>query len=218
VFIEECKNTVMHEKDPLIPTRWTLITRLKDWEDGESWRVFFDTYWKLIYAVAIKAGLGDSEAEEVVQETVITVAKKIHAFQTDPRLGSFKGWLLKITQWRIRDQFRKRRRGEARGTAEPGFKDGTSTVQRVPDPSGCALQALWDQEWESNLIDAALARVKERVSAKQYQIYHLSVIKKLPVQQVAQVLGVNAAQVYLAKHRVGSLVRREIKSLESRII
>ena len=59
-----------------IPTRRSLLTRLKNWDDQESWRVFFDTYWKLIYGVAIEAGLTDTEAQEVVQETVITVAKK----------------------------------------------------------------------------------------------------------------------------------------------
>ena len=62
--------TIRH--DPFIPTRWSLISRLKDWDDRESWKNFFDTYWKLIYGAAIKAGLSDVEAEEVVQETVIT--------------------------------------------------------------------------------------------------------------------------------------------------
>jgi hypothetical protein len=36
----------------LIPTRQSLLGRLKDWADSESWRDFFDTYWKLIYGVA----------------------------------------------------------------------------------------------------------------------------------------------------------------------
>ena len=62
--------TIRH--DPFIPTRWSLISRLKDWDDRENWKNFFDTYWKLIYGAAIKAGLSDVEAEEVVQETVIT--------------------------------------------------------------------------------------------------------------------------------------------------
>ena len=96
--------------DPSIPTRWSLISRLRDWDDQESWRDFFDTYWKLIYGVAIKAGLSNVEAQEVVQETVIAVARKIHDFKTDPAFVSFKAWLLHLTRWRIADQFRKRQR------------------------------------------------------------------------------------------------------------
>src|SRR5262249_49944715 len=99
---------MIEDPDPLTSTRWSLISRLKDWNDQGSWQAFFNTYWKLIYSMAIKAGLSDAEAQEVVQETVITVAKKMAGFKTDPALGSFKSWLLHITHWRIVDQLRKR--------------------------------------------------------------------------------------------------------------
>src|SRR5213593_2759661 len=157
--------------DPPIPTRWSLISRLKDWDDRESWKDFFDIYWKLIYGVAIKAGLSDAEAEEVVQETVITVARKIGEFKADPAYGSFKGWLLKITQWRIGDQFSKRQPLGGRGARHREDTSQTGTAERVPDPRGLSLESIWDQEWEKNLVDAALERTKQKVSGKQYQIY-----------------------------------------------
>ena len=91
----------------------------------------------------------------------------------------------------------------------------TGTAERVPDPRGFSLESIWDQEWEKNLVDAALERVKKCVSAKQYQIYYLNIVKKMPVRAVAKTLGVNSAQVYLAKHRVGSVLKREIRGLEA---
>src|SRR6266853_3603253 len=93
--------------DELIPTRQSLLSRLKDWNDQDSWKEFFDTYWKLVYGVAIKAGLTDAEAQDVVQETVLSVAKRMPDFQYDPAVGSFKNWLLVITRRRINDHFRK---------------------------------------------------------------------------------------------------------------
>ena len=95
-------------KDELIPTRATLIQRLKNWQDQSSWQDFFDTYWKLIYGTAIKSGLTATEAQDVVQETMISVAKHMPAFKYDPAIGSFKTWLLNMTRWRITDQLRKR--------------------------------------------------------------------------------------------------------------
>src|SRR5438876_10723498 len=92
----------------LIPTRASLLARLKDWQDQSSWREFFDIYWKLIYGVARKAGLNDAEAQDVVQETMASVAKHMPTFKYDPAVGSFKAWLLKMTRWRITDQLRKR--------------------------------------------------------------------------------------------------------------
>src|SRR5271154_3734366 len=101
----------MNDCSEFIPTRQSLLSRLKDWNDQESWRVFFDTYWKLIYNAAIKAGLTDAEAQDTVQETVISVMKSMPDFQYDAKKGSFKGWLLSLTKWRITDQFRKRQKG-----------------------------------------------------------------------------------------------------------
>src|SRR3989454_6325968 len=102
--------------DP-IPTRHSLLNRLKDLGDQTSWEDFFDTYWRLIYNVAVKAGLTDTEAQEVVQETVIAVARKIAEFKADPAYGSFSAWLMRLTRWRIADQFRKRR-GDSRASGE----------------------------------------------------------------------------------------------------
>jgi hypothetical protein len=63
--------------DDTIATRASLLDRLKDHADDASWQEFFDTYWRLIYSVARRAGLNDAEAQEVVQETVISVARRL---------------------------------------------------------------------------------------------------------------------------------------------
>ena len=95
-----------------LPTRRTLLSRLKDWNDQASWREFFNTYWRFIYAVAIQSGLNDTEAQDVVQETVITVAKQMPGFKYDRSEGSFKNWLQKTAHWKIRDHLRKRQRDQ----------------------------------------------------------------------------------------------------------
>src|ERR1700739_5078541 len=98
----------------LATTRKSLVDRLVNWDDQRKWQEFFDTYWKLIYSAARKSGLTDAEAQEVVQETIITVAKNVGKLKYDPAVGSFKGWLLQITRWRIVYQFRKREPGNAK--------------------------------------------------------------------------------------------------------
>ena len=64
--------------------------------------------WRLIYSVAIKAGLSDADAQDVGQDTVLSVAKKIGEFKSDPALGSFKGWLMLITRRRPKKGLRGR--------------------------------------------------------------------------------------------------------------
>jgi RNA polymerase sigma-70 factor (ECF subfamily) len=199
----------------LIPTRRTLLTRLKDWGDQAGWQEFFDTYWQLIYSVAVKAGLTDAEAQEVVQETFLEVAKKMPGFRYDPALGSFKGWLLHTTQWKISAQFKRRRR-ERREIHLPE-DNGTATraLEQLADPISLDWDKVWEAEWERTLLDAALEKVKLRVSPAQFEIFYLHVLKERPVKEVAATLEVSAGQVYLARHRVGRLLKSEIRRLRT---
>ncbi len=203
-------------RSEFLVTRRSLVERLGDWNDGKRWQQFFDSYWKLIHRAARKAGLTESEAEEVVQETLITVAKKVGGLAYDPQLGSFKGWLLHITRWRIADQFRKRQQaGEQNAKTRPGDETRlTNTIERIADPAGFDLDAAWDEEWRANLREAATALAKRKVSAKQYQIFDCYVLKQWPAQKVAKELRVSVTQVYLAKHRVAAVLKKEAKRVE----
>ncbi|PYJ84842.1 MAG: RNA polymerase subunit sigma [Verrucomicrobia bacterium] len=208
-------------------TRWSLLARLRNWEDQQSWREFFDIYWRLIYSVAIKAGLSDAEAQDVVQDTVLSVAKKIHEFKCDPAAGSFKAWLLKLTRWRILNQLKKRmpeKVGQASSLSGAGQTPAlrprddstrTATIERVADPGSLDLDAVWETEWERNLAEAAKERVKQKVSAHQFQMFELYVVQGWPVREVARLLNVSVGQVYLAKHRVSALLKKEAKRLKS---
>ena len=195
-------------------TRWSLIRRLKDKEDERSWKDFFDTYWKLIYASAIKAGCSETEAQEVVQETVICVVRQMEHFRADPKAGSFKGWLLTITRCRVADQLRLRPRSRY---GLPEQTDGDTARNQVAE-EGLSIQfeEYWQAEWERNIMAAAIDRLREKVSPQQFKIFHLAVVRQLSVKEVTQALSVNAGQVYLAKHRVGRMLKREVRELERR--
>ena len=225
--MESCINH-MTTSDEFIATRASLLGRLKDWGDQESWQEFFDTYWRLIYSVALKAGLSDAEAQDVVQETLVTVAKKVGQFKSDPAIGSFKGWLLLITRRRIADQFDKRPKlskpehiREVCGVQAqfPGDTDDstrTSTVERVADPATFNLDACWEEQWQKNQLRAATEKVKCLVSPKQFQIFELYVLREWPVAKVARLLSVSAGQVYLARHRISRLLKKEVARLEKK--
>jgi RNA polymerase sigma factor (sigma-70 family) len=198
----------------LMPTRYSLLSRLQNWNDQESWKSFFDTYWRLIYSTALKSGLTEAEAQDVVQETIICVAKDIHKFKRDRTLGSFKGWLRNLTRWRIADQLR--RRIQPRLDKDLTASDNVPPIEitEIPDPAGGAPGDIWEQEWRANLFEAALERVKRKVKEEYFQIFDLHVIREWPVIQVAQTLNISVGKVYLAKFRLLALIRKEVRKLE----
>ncbi len=149
----------------------------------------------------------------VVQETLVTVAKKMKTFKYDPALGSFKGWLLHTTRWRIEDARGRRLRAER--FSEHSSADGTprtSTVDRIPDHAGLDLDTLWEDEWQKTAIN----RVKTKVSPQQYQIFDLVTEKKWSVIKIAEFFHINVGQVYLAKHRVARILKKEIAILKKK--
>ena len=206
--------TVTSRTEEFIPTRYSLLSRLQNWDDQESWRSFFDTYWRLIYSIAIKSGLTDAEAQDVVQETIICVAKDIQKFKRDRKLGSFKGWLRNLTRWRIADQLRKRQPNSFGDEASSNQNTREAEPAELPDPVDAGLENAWEAEWQSNLMEAALERVKHRVKEEHYQMFDLNVVRHWPAAKVAYTLEVSVAQVYLAKHRILALLKREVRLLE----
>src|SRR5262249_8856832 len=141
----------------------------------------------------------------------------------DPSKDSFKGWLLTVTRWRIRDQIELRaraaKREPVRSASVRGEQDTrTATIERVPDPGSVDLAAVWEEEWEAYLLQVALARVKRQAHPQHYQIYHLHVILGQSTREVARALNVSTAHVYLAKHRVGKLIKKEVRELRKTLL
>lgn len=196
--------------DSFLPTRQSLLSRLRDCEDQAGWREFFDSYWRLIYNVARKAGLADAESQDVVQNTFIYLSRRMPRFRYDPARGSFKSWLRVVTRSRI-SVFRRGQKAELFREAFPGAND--DAIEEIPDPAADALDEVWQREWEENLFQTALRRVRAKVSSQQLLIFRLATQGELPLGQLAKKLGVNVAQVYLARHRVGRLFKIELERL-----
>ena len=199
--------------DSLLPTRQSLLSRLRDWQDEDGWREFFDTYWRLIYNVARKSGLADAEAQDVVQNTFIYLSRRMPKFRYDRGRGSFKSWLCRVTRSRI-SVFR--RRAESREPSLPDLTledDDANVWESIPDPAGDPLDEVWQREWEDNLVKAALRRIRTKVSAEQLMIFELAALGEVPLKQVARKLDVSLMRVYLARHRVGKLFKEEVARL-----
>jgi RNA polymerase sigma factor (sigma-70 family) len=185
-----------------IQTRPSLISRLKQECNEDSWEEFFSLYSGLIYQLARRHELPDSEAEDVVQETMLKVIKAMKTFTYDPQQGSFKSWLMTITRRSIIDHFREQKQVEqARAVTEP-----VSTAE---------FEQQWDEDWQFVVADEALRRVRESVTPRLFQIFHTYVIQGRSATQTSRMLRVTLAGVYLAKFKVQRLLAREVKKLQA---
>lgn len=189
------------EKDEFIPTRESLLSRLKDPAEDAGWREFFEIYWKLIYNTARRWKLGDAEAQDVVQETMISVHRKLPGFVYDPSRCAFKTWLQIVTFSRIKDQLRKRSRAQ----------ESLDEIDNLISVE--AFAAKWDADYESNLLQVALDRLKTRLSPQTIQIFTLCELQLKGAAETARILNQTRAHVYVVSHRVRSALRKEVAEL-----
>jgi RNA polymerase sigma-70 factor (ECF subfamily) len=192
--------------DVSLQTRRSLLSRLRDLEDGASWQTFFDLYWRLLYNVARRAGLDDADAQDVVQDAVMSISREMPQFRYDPERGSFKSWLFRIVRRRVADHFRKLYRQPAQVDVIPESLEPSMEV---------TLSEAWEQEWERSVLAAAIAQVRAEANPKHFQVFDYCVLKEWPAAKVATTLGMNAAQVYLARHRVSQAVKRAARRIDA---
>jgi len=211
------RDDLAYDPGELAPTRLSLLERLRDLDDHGSWQEFFDIYWKLIYYAALKAGLSDADAEDVVQETIIGISRNMENFRYEPEVCSFKGWLMRVTRNRIVDHLLRSQSVTRAFLPLPGETAHRSDDEPVEDgPSEKVFETLWNEEWHKNLFDAAMERVKRQVPPEHYQIFYLSTVKAMPARDVGQLLGASVAKIYVVRHRIARLIKREIRSLEAK--
>lgn len=194
-------------------TRASLLARVRDWGDEEGWREFHGLYGPLIRNVARQSGLPQSEADDVAQETLLAVAKKLPGFEYDPTRGSFKAWLRLNVRSRIAEHWRRAARraqplAETVSSKEPGAQ--TDFFERIPDPKAeAAMSDAWEREWETTVLKAAAERVKSRVAPRTFLLFDLLVLQGQPLRDVCRATGASAPEAYLAKHRVGKSLKQE---------
>jgi len=197
-------------------TRPTLLFRVREWQDRASWEEFHRLYRRLVYGRARRAGLSHADAEDVAQDVFKRVAETIKDFDLNPERGSFRGWLMKLTQWRIADKFESLRHPAApAAVVDVDPATGGAAIESVPAP--VADEDEWDREWQQHLIAAAAERVARQVNPRHFQVFDLYVLQHWPVLRVANELRVNPASVYLIGHRLTKRLKAEVARLQQQL-
>lgn len=204
-------------KTDTLPTRVSLLERVKNLQDRSSWREFYSRYETKVIGIARSRGLTEHDAEDVAQEVFKRVAITIGEYKTSQQPGSFRSWLFKLTRWRATDQLRTRRPyqptpfgGET--FSESGRKGRIPSIEDVPAPA--EVEMTFERESQRHLIDSLLKRVERLVSPKKLQISQMLVLDEVPAIKIAALYGITPSAVYVIKHRTMAKLRDEIAQLQ----
>ncbi len=185
----------------------TLLGHLRqDPTDQAAWAEFVTRYSGLIYGWCQRWNVQHADAQDVTQEVLLRLAKKIQTFVYDPT-RSFRGWLKTLTQHALHDFLADR--DLARPAGGDSKEDPLHQVAARED-----LLARLNEAFDLELLDEATARVRLRVEPHTWEAFRLTALDGLSGAAAAEQLGVPVATVFKAKSNVQKMLQAELEKLE----
>jgi len=194
---------------PLEVTSTSLLEGLLDPQNDRVWTEFFDRYGPIVRGFARKLGLREHEADDAVQETMVTFVTKYREGGYDRQKGRLRSWLCGLAQHKIqhiRDRRRKRERHDA-GQAEDG-----RSLESIPDANDAA--ELWEAEWRHAVIRHCLELIRDETDPIHLRAFELYTLQGWSADDVAAELNISRNVVYLSKSRVLSRVAELRKAID----
>ncbi|MCI0465078.1 MAG: sigma-70 family RNA polymerase sigma factor [Gemmataceae bacterium] len=189
-------------------TSATLLARLRCAPTDEAaWREFVQRYGRIIYGWCRRWRLQEADAQDVTQTVLLKLADKLRTFAYDPS-RRFRGWLKTLTHHAWRDFLDSRQRADP-GTGDSQVLELLETIEARED-----LVKVLEEEFDHELLDAAMARVQQRVQARTWEAFRLLALEGRSGAEAAAQLHMNVAAVFVAKSKVQKMLQQEVRRLE----
>jgi RNA polymerase sigma-70 factor (ECF subfamily) len=189
------------------PTSPTLLGRLQGLADPDAWGAFVARYGPLIHRWCRHRGLQHADAEDVTQVVLLKLAQHMRDFRYDPS-RSFRAWLKTVTHHAWSDYVDSRHRAIS-GSGDSEVRQQLETVAARDD-----LAAKLEADFDRELFEEAVARVRQRVTPAKWETFHLLAVEALPCAEVARRLGIKESTAYVIRSKVQKMIREEVRKLE----
>jgi RNA polymerase sigma-70 factor (ECF subfamily) len=189
-------------------TSVSLLECLRQEPNAAAWRRLVELYTPLIRNWLVRHALQNQDVDDLVQDVLSVVVRKMPEFERRPRTGAFRCWLRNITVNCLRDFWRGQRfRPRATGDSDFGH-----VLDQLEDPTS-TLSVMWDKEHDDHVTQRLLEMIRPRFEPKTWTAFQRVALEGVPVDQVAEELGMTANAVFIAKSRVVHLLRQEGQGL-----
>jgi RNA polymerase sigma factor (sigma-70 family) len=188
-------------------TSASLLARARD-ADAGAWGRLVDLYTPLIRGWLARVGVRPGDGDDLVQDVLAVVVRRLPEFRHNQRTGAFRAWLRAIAVNCARDFWKARRLRPA----APGGSDFGSYLAQLED-STHPLAEAWDREHDVHVTRHLLAQLRPEFEPKTWELFRRFVLDGLPAAEVASELGTTPNAVFIAKSRVLARLRQEADGL-----
>lgn len=183
-------------------TRRTLLQRVRDPADREAWEQFFELYAPLLESYARARGLSRADAQEVRDQCLEVLVRRLPTFEYERARGRFQAWLHEIARGKVVDLARRARLAGVENAPLASVEDADPT----PDEG-------WERQWRAEHLRYGLREALRDEDDETRHAFELLLLEETTVPEVCARTGLNANQVYKAKARVLRRVREILEKL-----
>ena len=187
-------------------TQPSLLIRIRDERDRDSWSQFVKIYTPLVYGFLRKRGLQDADAADLTQEVMSRVAVAIKSFDYSRERGLFRSWLFTIVRNRL-SNFLRDRASRPRGTGDTRTLD--MLAQDPKNENG--LVAEWDVSYHKQLFQYAADRVQDQFQESTWEAFWRTAVEGERAADVAESLDMSVPAVLMAKGRVMNRIKEQVR-------
>jgi RNA polymerase sigma factor (sigma-70 family) len=190
-------------------TRLTLIQRAQNPDDELAWNEFVEVYKNYIYVIIRQMGINDKDCEDILQQVLVKLWKKLPTFEYGVNKSKFRTWLGTLTHSSVVDFFRKQSSQNRR--IEGASKEQMTHLNTISTPE---IEEMAEREWRLYITNLAMTNIEQFFSGKAIDVFKMS-IKGQSNQQISDELEIKIDTVYILKNRVKKRLTEEIKQLKS---
>ena len=189
-------------------TRESLLVQVRSPANREAWEQFVHLYRPVVYRLARRRGMQDADAQDLVQQVLISVAAAIPAWEKSSESVRFRHWLARVVRNAILNGLSRRPRDRAAG--------GTSVQELLAEQADADSEASQEIELEyrRELYLRGAAQVRRDVGPETWRAFELTVIENCPIDVAAVELGKQPGSIYAARSRVMRRLREAVRELE----
>lgn len=183
-------------------TRASLLSRVRDPGDAASWREFDARYRDLVLRYCRRSGLQESDAEDVRQGVMMTLARRMRSFEYRPEVGRFRDYLRICTRRAIAKHLSRQN-----GAAE---ELSVGDMETLEEAAAGVLDQLWEAEWRGHHLRLAMDKARSAFERRSLDVFERLLAEEC-AEDVAAAFGISPAAVYKIKQRVKDFLRERIE-------
>jgi RNA polymerase sigma-70 factor (ECF subfamily) len=189
-------------------TSRSLLARVQA-DEPDAWRRLVNLYAPLVHQWCRRSGLQDHDIADIFQEVFQAVLVHVGSFHRERPGDTFRGWLRRITQNKLRDHFR--RLGREFGGA--GGSSARDRLAQLPAPAPVDEGPGTEDDGERALFARALEMIRGEFEERTWSAFWRTAVDGRLARNVGEELAMSPGAVRVAKSRVLHRLRQELGDL-----